>query len=172
MLWKCCTQYSSKFGQLSSGHRTGEGQFSIQSQRKTMPKIVQTTACKVKSLSRVRLFATPWTVAYQAPLSMGFSRQEYWSGVPLPSLRDRLHTPVLLGFPGDSVSKESICNVGDLGLIPQLGRSPGWGNAYPLQYFGLENPHEQRSLAGCSPWGRKQLDTTWLTKHMPNISCN
>jgi len=42
---------------------------------------------KVKSLSCVRLFATPWTVAYQAPLSMGFSRQEYWSGVPLPSPR-------------------------------------------------------------------------------------
>ena len=41
---------------------------------------------KVKSLSRVRLFATPWTAAYQAPPSMGFSRQEYWSGVPLPSL--------------------------------------------------------------------------------------
>ena len=40
---------------------------------------------KVKSLSRVRLFATPWTAAYQAPPSMGFSRQEYWSGVPLPS---------------------------------------------------------------------------------------
>ena len=40
---------------------------------------------KVKSLSRVGLLATPWTVAYQAPLSMGFSRQEYWSGVPLPS---------------------------------------------------------------------------------------
>ena len=40
---------------------------------------------KVKSLSHVQLFATPWTVAYQAPLSMGFSRQEYWSGVPLPS---------------------------------------------------------------------------------------
>ena len=40
---------------------------------------------KGKSLSRVRLFATPWTAAYQAPLSMGFSRQEYRSGVPLPS---------------------------------------------------------------------------------------
>ena len=40
---------------------------------------------KVKSLSRIRLLATPWTAAYQAPLSMGFSRQEYWSGVPLPS---------------------------------------------------------------------------------------
>ena len=38
-----------------------------------------------KSLSRVRLFATPWTAAYQAPPPMGFSRQEYWSGVPLPS---------------------------------------------------------------------------------------
>ena len=41
---------------------------------------------KVKSLSRIRLFTTPWTAAYQAPLSVGFSRQEYWSGVPLPSL--------------------------------------------------------------------------------------
>ena len=40
---------------------------------------------KVKSFSRVRLFATPWTVAHQAPLSMGFSRQEYWSGLPFPS---------------------------------------------------------------------------------------
>ena len=40
---------------------------------------------KVKSLSRVRLLATPWTAAYQAPRSTGFSRQEYWSGVPLPS---------------------------------------------------------------------------------------
>ena len=42
----------------------------------------------VKSLSRVRLFATPWTVAYQAPPSMGFSRQEYWSGLPFPSPGD------------------------------------------------------------------------------------
>ena len=40
---------------------------------------------KVKSLSPVRLLATPWTAAYQAPPSMGFSRQEYWGGVPLPS---------------------------------------------------------------------------------------
>ena len=43
---------------------------------------------KVKSLSRVRLFATPWTAAYQAPLSMGFSRQEYWSRLPFPSPGD------------------------------------------------------------------------------------
>ena len=39
----------------------------------------------MKSLSRVRLFVTPWTIAYQAPPSMGFSRQEYWSGLPFPS---------------------------------------------------------------------------------------
>ena len=43
MLWKCCTQYTSKFGKLSSGHRTGKGQFSFQSQREVMPKNVQTT---------------------------------------------------------------------------------------------------------------------------------
>ena len=43
------------------------------------------TLLKVKLLSRVRLFATPWTVAYQVPPSMGFSRQEYWNGLPFPS---------------------------------------------------------------------------------------
>ena len=43
---------------------------------------------KVKLLSHVRLFATPWTVAHQAPLSMGFSRQEYWSVLPFPSPGD------------------------------------------------------------------------------------
>ena len=42
----------------------------------------------MKSLSRVRLLVTPWTAAYQAPPSMGFSRQQYWSGVPLPSPKD------------------------------------------------------------------------------------
>ena len=46
---------------------------------------------KVKSLSRVQLFATPWTVAHQAPPSMGFSRQEYWSGLPFPSPGDLPH---------------------------------------------------------------------------------
>ena len=51
---------------------------------------------KVKSLSRVRLFVTPWTAAYRAPPSMGFSRQEYWSGVPSPSP---------LGLQGDHISQ-------------------------------------------------------------------
>ena len=134
MLLKCCTQYGSKFGKLSSGHRTRKCQFSFQSQRGNFKecsnyrtaaaaKSLQSypTLCdpidssppgspipgilhartlewvaisfsnawkwkvKVKSLSHVWLLATPWTAAYQALPSMGFSRQEYWSGVPLPS---------------------------------------------------------------------------------------
>ena len=51
----------------------------------TEPEPVILSVSEVKSLSRVRLFVTPWTVAHQAPLSMGFSRQEYWSGLPFPS---------------------------------------------------------------------------------------
>ena len=54
---------------------------------------------KVKSLSRVRLFATPWIVAYQASPSMGFSRQECWSGLPFPSLGDLPNPGIELGFP-------------------------------------------------------------------------
>ena len=53
---------------------------------------------KVKSLSRVQLLATPWTAAYQALPSMGFSRQEYWSGVPLPSPSSRTNTPQKMSF--------------------------------------------------------------------------
>ena len=53
--------------------------------------------------------------------------------------RDRLSTPVFSGFPGGSAGKECSCNVGDLGSIPGLGRSPGEGNSYPFQYPSLEN---------------------------------
>ena len=68
--------------------------------------------------------------------------------------------PNVHGFPCGSAGKESACNVGDLGLIPGLGRSPGGGHGNPLQYSCLENPHGQRSLAGYGPWGHKELDTT------------
>ena len=56
-----------------------------------------------------------------------------------PWRRDRLSAPVFLGFPGGSAGKESAHNEGDLGSIPELGRSPGEGKGYPLQYSGLEN---------------------------------
>ena len=55
-----------------------------------------------------------------------------------PWRRDRLRTPVFLGFPGGSDGKEFSCNVGDLGSIPELRRSPGEGYRYLLQYSGLE----------------------------------
>ena len=54
---------------------------------------------KVKSLSRVRFFVIPWTVAYQAPLPMGFSRQEYWSRLPFPSPGDLPDPGIELGSP-------------------------------------------------------------------------
>ena len=71
------------------------------------------------------------------------------------------------GFPGGSASKEPTCNVGDLGSIPGLERSPGEGHGNPLQYSCLENPHAQRSLEGYSPRGHKELDMTeWLSKEL------
>ena len=115
---------------------------------------------KVKSLSHVRFFVTPRTAAYQAPPSVGFSRQEYWSGVPLPSpLLDtnllqiifvfsfKLFLPKApVGFPDGSAGKESACNAGDtgdIGSIPGSGRSPGRGNGNPLQDPCLENPTDR-----------------------------
>ena len=73
MLWKCCTQYVSKFGKLSSGHRMGKGQFSFQSQRKAMPKNAQTTIQLHSSHMLVKLcskfskpgFSNTWTVNFQ-----------------------------------------------------------------------------------------------------------
>ena len=59
-----------------------------------------------------------------------------------------------MGFPDSSVGKESACNAGDLGLIPELGQSPGEGKGYPLQYSGLE------ILWTVSSKGHKQSDTT------------
>ena len=65
-----------------------------------------------------------------------------------------------LGSPGGSDSKESACNAGDLGSIPRLGRSPGGEHGNPFQNSCLENSHGQKNLAGYSPWGCKESDTT------------
>ena len=91
--------------------------------------------------------------AMQKTLVQFLSRDDPWK-------RDRLPTSVFLGFPGGSDSKESACNAGDLGSIPELGRSPGGRHGNPLKYSCLENPHGQRSLAGYSPCGQKESDTT------------
>ena len=65
-----------------------------------------------------------------------------------------------MGLPGGSADKESTCNVGDLGSIPGLGRSPGGGHGNLFQNSYLENTHGKRSLAGYSPWDLKELDTS------------
>ena len=66
----------------------------------------------------------------------------------------------LLVITGDSDGKASAFNVGDPGLIPGLGRSPGEGNGNPPPVPLLGKSHRQRSLVGYSAWGRKELDTT------------
>ena len=106
--------------------------------------------------SHVRLCGTLQTVDIQAPLSMGFPRQEPWSGLPCAPLgylsnpgiepgslalqADSLQSELYnLGFHGGSDSKESACNAGNPDSIPGLGRSPGEGNGNPFQYSWLEN---------------------------------
>ena len=68
-------------------------------------------------------------------------------------------------FPGGSYD-ESICSMGDLGLIPGLGRFPAGGPGSPWRFSCLENLHGQRSQTGYSPWGYKESETTWVTKHI------
>ena len=86
----------------------------------------------MKSLSRVRLFTTPWTAAHQAPPSMGFFRQEYWSGVPLPSLR---------GFGNQAFSR---CNTSN----DQQGELTPWGiPAWTLWSASLKSPAGSSLLA-------------------------
>ena len=92
----------------------------------------------------VQLFATPWTVACYARLSMRYFRQEYWSALPCPPPGDLpdpgIEPEPLMSTAFSSEGKASTCNAGDLGLIPESGRSPGEGNGNPLQYSCLENP--------------------------------
>ena len=82
---------------------------------------------------------------------------EFWQNM-VHWRRDRLLTPVFLGFPCGSSGKESTCNVGDLGSIPGLGRSPGEKKGYSLQYSGLENS------MGCVAHGFAKSGT-WLSDH-------
>ena len=138
--------------------------------------------------SRIQLFATPWTAVYQAPPSMGFSRQEYWSGVPLPSPRKDSKVGAYVmwlrgnqeasvagaewirgGVIGDKgfhwwlSDKESACNAGDVGSIPLSGQedSPGEGNGYPLQYSCLGNPMGRGTWWATVHGGHKSQ--TWLS---------
>ena len=91
MLLKCCTQYASKFGKLSSGHRTGKGQFSFQSQRKAMPKNAQTTT---------QLYISP---ASKVMLKILQTRLQQYVNCELPDVQ--------LGFNKGRRTKDQIANI-------------------------------------------------------------
>ena len=124
--------------------------------------------------SRVQLFVTLWTVACQAPLSMGFSRQGYWSGLPCPppgDLPDPGIHPCLLcllhwgltGFPDGASGKEPACQCRRCRrprFHPWVGKIPWERKWHTIPVFLPGESHGQRSLVGYSPWGRKEWDTT------------
>ena len=86
--------------------------------------------------------------------------------------RQGLPTSVLFSFPHGSDSRESTCSMGDLGLIPGWGRSPGGGHGNLLQYSCLETARGQRSLASYSIWGHKESDTTeWCSIAQHSMLC-
>ena len=140
----------------------------------------------MKSLSRVQLFVTPWIVTYQAPSSMGFSRQEYWSGLPFPPPQDLPEpgiNPCLLHWQVDffifnhcatweAHPYAHICtnktnylwanNIPCYDTI--LGKTPGRRHGSLLQYSCLENPMDRGTW--WATWGHRESDTTEVTcKH-------
>ena len=113
---------------------------------------------KVKLLGHVRLFATPWTVACQAPQSMEFSRQEYWSGLPLPSPRDLLNPGVGPGSPAlqaDTLPSEPPGK--------PCSQRREWQST-PVFLPG--ELHGQRSLVSYHLWGYRESDTTERLTHI------
>ena len=123
----------------------------------------------MKLLSLTRLLATPWAGAYQAPPFMGFSRQEYWSGVPVPSPRDTIsfvkisHLKTTIFFFGFPNGKESTCQCRRCRRCrfnPWVGEI-SWGRKRePTPIFLPGKFYGKRSLVGSSPRGRKESDMT------------
>ena len=99
-------------------------------------EVDNTLVAVVQSLSHVWLFATPWTVTHQAPLSMGFPRQEYWSGLPFPSPGD---------LPGPGIKPESSASAGSLFITEPLGK-PHDDILFPI------NSDEQREFNWSPMW--------------------
>ena len=92
------------------------------------------------SQQHLLLLEAPSLLKFNSPSASEMQETQFnsWVG-EIRWRRDRLPMPVFLGLPGGSAGKESACNVGNLGSIPGLGRSPEEGNSYPFQYSGLEN---------------------------------
>ena len=117
---------------------------------------------KVKSLSHVRLLVTPWTAAYNAPPSMGFSRQEYWSGLPLPSPIKSLKARPLIpdGYHIADVQyllNELSCL--EISTFVSLPRCGFW-KCYHVWALVCGVGDGQGGLGCCDSWGRKESGTT------------
>ena len=118
---------------------------------------------KVKLFSCVRFLATPWTAAYQAPPSMGFSRQEYWSGVPLPSPTDKHMQTYFLRCGPASLVTQTVKNLPAMQgtQVRSLGQQDPWRRIWqPTPILLPGEFHDQRSLVGYRSWGCKELDRT------------
>ena len=120
---------------------------------------------KAKSLNSVQLFATPWAVAYQAPQSMEFSRQEYWSGLPFPSQGDLPNPGIEPSLPHCrqmlSLVAQTVKNppaMKETGFNPWVGKIPWKRELLPTLVFWPGEFHGQKILAGYSPWGHNELD--------------
>ena len=114
---------------------------------------------KVKSLSHVLLFVTPWTVAYHAPPSMGFSRQEYWSGVPKIYMIALFHLPEIFFLPTLSYPQSSLRDKTDiLSSISFLWPS-GSGECFPKSPLA---PHS--ALTGVVPASLSQCLPSFLSE--------
>ena len=109
---------------------------------------------KVKSLGCVLLLATPWTAAYQPPPPMGFSRQEYWSGVPLPSPLKILVLYSSWNSPGQNTG------VGSLSLLQEIYPTQGSNAGFPHCGQILYQLSHQESPKLYSPWGCKEFNMT------------
>ena len=133
-------------------------------------------SCSVMSGS----FVTPWIVACQAPKSMGFSRQEYWSGLPFPSpgnFPNAVTEPESKTLAGNRLPLSPLFNEAlyhwlsgeeSMGLIPVSGRSPGEGNGGSLQYSCLENPmHRGAWWATVHVIAKSWMQLKWLSMHRP-----
>ena len=136
----------------------------------------QKVKVKVKSLSCVWLFATQWTVAYQTPPSMGFSRQEYWSGLPFPSPRRSETHPkstaerqgrgeyecYVLGWLNSMSYEKSMKHW----IFKCICMFSDWRRKWqPTPVFLPGESHGWRSLIGYSPLGHKESDTTEQLRH-------
>ena len=90
--------------------------------------------CRLSCFSRVWLFATPWTVAHQAPLSMGFSRQEYWSGLPCPPPGDLPNPGIKPASPATSVSQVGSLPLSHQGSPNNCIPSPQFNSYYFVMF--------------------------------------